>query len=191
MSGTTSAQRPSRLSLCSGLTAAALVASFGFMGTPASAQQFLAGQSRGMNRCVKAILGGYTVNRVNVHGHHFNCYPLRRGDQGKRAIKLENNRRLRADQTYWVNFVVNRVGSREYIRNNSARVTTVNVKDIIGIFSQLPYRFHGASAYFGPRDYDSYVRGAREVRPREEEYWDVVARQIVTIVIATLGEPWP
>jgi len=189
MSGTTRVQQSSRLA---GPVATALVASLAFavMATPASAQQFLAGQSDGMNRCVRAILRGYTEKRVNVHGHHFNCYPLRRFENGRRVISLRNNRRLRRDHSFTVNFRVNRVGAREYIRNNSARVRIVSSKDILDIFP--PYRFRGPSRPgTGARDYDSYVRGARQVRPREEKNWETVARQIATIVIATLGEPWP
>lgn len=190
MIGPTQARRPSRLAR---LAAAALVASVGFgaMSAPASAQQFLAGQSEGMNRCVRAILLGYTVKRVNVHGHHFNCHPLRRFVTGRRVISLDNNRRGRYDHSYTVNFGVNRVGAREYIRNNSANVRIVAAKDILDIFPPFSFKGPSAPGRQVARDYDFYVRSARQIRPREQDDWKVVARQIATIVIATLGEPWP
>lgn len=189
MIGTARAQRTSPLTK---LATAALFASFGFsiVGTPATAQQYLDGQSNGMNRCVRAILRGYMVKRVNVHGNHFNCYPLRRFEEGRRVISLHNNRRFRVDHVFTVNFQVNRVGPREYIRNNSARVRIIHAKDLIDIVP--PYEFEGPRGRArGARDYDFYVRRARQIRPREEDDWVVVASQIATIVIATLGEPWP
>ena len=43
------------------------------------AASFVDGKSKGMTKCVRAILGGYEVKRVNVHGHHFNCKPMSMG----------------------------------------------------------------------------------------------------------------
>lgn len=174
------------------LGAVALIASFGLSGISASvsAQEFLEGQSKGMNKCVRAILRGHTVKRVNVHGHHFNCLPLKRFEGGRRVISVDNNRRGRMDHSFRVIFFVNRVGTREYIRNNSAKVRIIRTKDILDIFP--PYRFRGPPGRRREaRDYDSYVRSAREIQPREVEDWEDAARQIATIVIATLGEPWP
>lgn len=174
------------------LAAAAFVAglNLGVAGTQASAQQFLIGQSEGMNRCVRAILRGYTVKRVDVHGHHFNCKPLRRLEDGRRVISISNNRRLRHDHWFSVSFRVNRVGEREYIRNNSARFGILRSIDLIDFVP--PFEFTGPPGRTsGARDYDFYVRRAREIRPREQRSWEVVAKQIATIVIATLGEPWP
>lgn len=154
----------------------------------ASADIFLDGQSSGMNKCVRAILGGYEVKKVNVHGHHFNCKPLRRWDSQRRTLWLSHSR-FGSDDQFVVTFRINRSGALEILQVNSARETIRRGKLNLAIFNT---KFHGPPGYPDIRNYGYYANSARRIRPVKQDNWKAVARQITTIVIAQLGyDPTP
>ncbi len=170
------------------LAMAGVVAGLGLVAAPqaAEARSFLDGKSRGMQKCVRAILGGYEVKRVNVHGHHFNCKPMARGSArwpNRRQIWLSHSQRGPDDQVLF-NFEVNSLneidGNRPYYRI----IRGVSVKSFGAIIKP---EFHGPPGL--PADYDHYAEQARRVSPVEVRRWQVAAIQILTVALAELGNP--
>ena len=152
----------------------------------AEARSFLEGQSNGMRKCVRAILGGYEVKRVNVHGHHFNCKPMARGSArwpNRRQIWLSHSQRGPDDQVLF-NFEVNSLneidGGRPYYRI----IRGISVKSFGSIIKP---EFHGPPGL--PADYDYYAEQARRVSPVEVKRWQVAAIQILTVALAEFGNP--
>lgn len=133
--------------------AAALLAGIGFAATATavSADSFLEGKSNGMRKCVNAILGGYEVKGVNVHGHHFNCKPMSRSSSdgvNYRQIVLSHDQFGRDDQ-YLVNF---RVDSLNVLLSDSVTVSTIKGVSLETLKSKAKY-LHTLSlinrAFFG------------------------------------------
>jgi len=174
--------RPGRLAMAGVLAGLSLAAA-----APAAAESFLDGKSRGMTKCVRAILGGYETKKVNVHGHHFNCKPLLRKIDSRgglyRQIWLSHAQRGKDDQIYSI-FYVN---SLNVIVPNSLRF---RIRKGVSIKTFKPgFEFRGPSNLPDVLDYDVYARSARAMRPVKVDDWEHAARQIATVVIAELGNP--
>lgn len=172
------------------LAVSALISGMGIAASTgsSSADIFLDGQSRGMNKCVRAILGGYEVKKVNVHGHHFNCKPLRRWDSQRRTLWL-SHAQFGSDDQFVVTFRVNRSGALEIIQANSAKGHINRGKINL---SRLRLKFRGPSNPGGNQNYGFYANRARAIRPENRDNWRTVAWQIATIVIAQIGyDPTP
>jgi hypothetical protein len=182
--------RPPLKSRFAALAVSALISGMGIAASTgnASADIFLDGQSSGMNKCVRAILGGYEVKKVKVHGHHFNCKPLRRWDSERRTLWL-SHAQFGSDDQFVVTFRVNRSGALEIIQVNSAKTHIRRGKINL---SRLRAHFRGPSNPASNRNYGYYANRARAIRPVKRDSWRTVARQIATIVIAQIGyDPTP
>lgn len=182
--------------------AAALLAGIGFAAatTPVSADSFLEGKSNGMRKCVNAILGGYEVKGVNVHGHHFNCKPMSRSSSdgvNYRGILLSHDQ-LGIDDQYYVKFHVN---SLNVVLPNAVWVhvakglslDTTGVKHLLWTNATTVWldlgllEFEGPSAY--NYTYENIAAWARAIQPREVDEWRTAAAQIFTVAIAEHGNP--
>ncbi len=149
------------------------------------AASFLTGKSNGMKKCVRAILGGYEVKRVNVHGHHFNCKPLVRKTSSSggqyRHIWLSHSQRGKDDQVYFIFYV----DSLNRVRPNLVK-RRINKGISIG---SLAVEFQGPANMPDVVDYAFYAEQARSIRPAKVDNWKTAASQIATVVIAELGNP--
>jgi len=170
------------------LAMAGVVAGLGLAAAPqaAEARSFLEGQSAGMQKCVRAILGGYEVRRVNVHGHHFNCKPMPRGSNSypnRRQIWLSHSQRGRDDQVLF-NFEVN---SRNEIDGDRTYYRVLRGVSVHTLGSIVHPKFRGPPGL--PADYAYYAEAARKVSPIEVREWRSAAIQILTVAVAELGNP--
>ena len=140
----------------------------------ASAQSFLEGKSAGMQRCVRAMLGGYTVKKVKVHGHHFHCKPL---------VKLKNTRRIVLDHEQ-VGFDDKLILGFLVDRQNELIPDTLDVFHLKGISPKFPLF---KAVKLGKFDYGQVVREARAIKPKKQAHWQKVVEQITYLTIAELG----
>lgn len=162
------------------LAMAAAVLLAGVAATPAAANDFLAGKSNGLVKCVRGVLGGGEVRHVKVMGHHFHCKPLAKGRDGKRVIWLTHEQFGRDDN---IQFRF-RVDPWNKIVTDSLKV---RINKGISIHSFLPsFDFTGPSNY-GRRDYDAYAKVARQIGNRKVKKWETAASAVATVAIAQLA----
>lgn len=93
------------------LAVAGLLSSLSVLGLTSSAVavDYVRGQTSGMQKCVRVILGGYEVKGVKVFsGHKFNCKPIRRLIEGAPlsrrliAVELSHDRFGKDDQIQFI-----------------------------------------------------------------------------------------
>lgn len=176
-------QNIARLTLAAAVTCLGL----GISAQSAEASSILEGKSRGMTKCVRAILGGYEVKKVNVHGHHFNCKPMLSSNNSRgsfRHVYLSHSQRGIDDQV-WINFEVN---SLNVIVPNTAKFQIYRGLSVKSL-DRLRFKFKGPSNPPAIADYAFFAKRAREMRPVEVDNWQQVARQIMAVVIAEVGNP--
>lgn len=154
--------------------------------TPAPAASFVDGKSKGMTKCVRAILGGYKIKEVNVHGHHFHCHPLYSGADGQRVLRLTHSQFGKDDEVFYY-FTAN---SLNVIQANTLRRREIRGIALRNIGKILPpYKFKGPPGQPIAQEYDGFVRDARAIRPVNVKEWRFVAKQISSVIIAELGNP--
>lgn len=154
--------------------------------TPAPAASFVDGKSKGMTKCVRAMLGGYKIKKVNVHGHHFHCHPLYSGSGGERTIRLTHSQFGKDDEVFYY-FTVN---SLNVIQADTLRRRVIRGIALKNIGKMLPpYKFKGPPGAPIPQNYDDFARYAHAIRPVKVRGWRTVAKQISSVVIAELGNP--
>ena len=172
---------------------------------PAAAQDnsFLEGKSDGMRRCVSVILHGTKiVEKINVHGHHFNCRPMRRFNRegiNFRRFWLDHAQ-FGKDDTYFVNFQVDERNvlvagtmkmsitkgvSIDTLKRNAKwlNVTTAINSLLLKYVKSFPVKFEGPASL----SYDNVARIAREIPAVETEEWETAAMEIALITIAEHG----
>lgn len=162
------------------MAAAVLFAGIATVPAPGRAQDFLAGKSGGLLKCVRGVLLGGKVRHVKVKGHHFHCKFLAKGQNGERVIWLTHEQFGRDDNIRY-RF---RVDPWNKIVTDSLKV---EINKGIGIHSFLPsFTFTGPSNP-GRRDYDAYARSARRIGNAKVKKWESAAAAVATIVIAQLA----
>lgn len=167
------------------LRSAALVAVAAFaVATPemAAAEEFIAGKSTGMTRCVRAILDGYKVKKVNVHGHHFHCFPLGRGpvNNGRSFVLVHDQ--FGPDDSILFRFRVDS-GNRFVPRSMRVKKNTSLLMDIAKMLNGVEFRGPDGP----PLDYQGYRDAALDIRPQRVKDWETAAYQIHLVVVAELA----
>jgi hypothetical protein len=164
------------------MAAAVLVA--GMATAPAAEwpQDLLAGKSGGLLKCVRGILRDGTVRHVKVKGHHFHCKYLVKGKDGERVIWLTHEQFGRDDN---IRFRF-RVDPWNKIVTDSLKVEINKGISIHSLKAIFPFEFKGPSNP-GRRDYDAYVRSARQIGNGKVKKWESAAGAVATIVIAQIG----
>lgn len=172
---------------------------------PASAQSILEGKSNGMRRCVTVILHGTKlVKKINVHGHHFNCRPIRRvnNEQGNdfQQIRLDHAQ-FGKDDNYFVNFHVDErnvlvEGTLSVWISKGVSIDTIkrnakylNLTTAINSVLLELGKFYGRG-FQGPaasKSYDDIAQIARAIPAIEVQNWKTAAMQIALVAIAEHG----
>ena len=163
------------------MAAAVFAAGMASEPTPASAQDFLTGKSIAMKRCVRAILDGYEVRKVKVHGHHFHCKPLGRGTRPNgRSLVLVHDR-FGTDDVMHFKYRVD--GLNRYVqRSLEVNRSLAALPRVLGMFKP---DFNGP---FGPpATYEGYRDFALNLRPRKVKNWKTAAFHIHIMVVAELA----
>lgn len=144
----------------------------------ANAESYLNGQHSGLQKCVRAILGGYEVKHVQIRGHDFNCKGMKKGSNGKRTFQISHDQFGNDDQVH-VSF---RVNSLNVLR---PKTLAYKKKDGMQIFE-----FDGI--YGLPNTYEDTVDRARRERARKRRdanHWFEAVAGVISVTVAELGNP--
>ena len=149
-------------------------------GEPASARSFLDGQNSGLQKCVRAVMGGYSLRHVEMFGRKYNCKAMQIKKDGWRRIQISHHRRLGRDDQFYVDF---RIDSKNVVIPGSIKggmKVGVSVQTVLG-------GFHGSALW--PTTYAGVAAEANKARQSRNPGWETPPRFVVTIVIAELGNP--
>ena len=150
--------------------------------TPASAQDFFAGKSTAMKRCVRGILDGYEVRKVKVHGHHFHCKPLGRGPRTNGRSLVLVHERFGPDDVIHFKYRVD--STNRYVPDSlEVDASAALLPEILSWLNGV--EFHGPPG--PPVNYEGYRDYALNLRPRKAERWIPAAYDIHAMVVAELA----
>lgn len=174
-----SARRPA------GILVAAF-ATISTLGSTAFAEDYIAGQNPGLQKCARAILGGYEVKGVSVFNHKFNCKGMNRLGRGQHRVHLSHAQVGPDDQLY---YFFQADSKNVYKPGTLARLVAKGVS-----LKNLPhFKFKGmpggptlsADTYAG---YAKFARDSRRFRSAKTQ-WELVPQYIMAVVIAEYGNP--
>jgi len=150
------------------------------MANIANAKSFLHGQNSGLQKCIRAVLGGYDLKHVEMFGRKYNCKALRIYKNGWRRIQISHHRRLGQDDQIYVDF---RIDSKNVLVPNSVKLH----KDR-GLSVQTTLDdFRGAARM--PGNYQAMATRANSLRQIRNTNWEDPPRFVGIVAIAELGNP--
>lgn len=147
----------------------------------ANAKSFLHGQNSGLQKCVRAVLHGYSVKHVEIFGRKYNCKALGTYKNGWRRVQISHHRRLGQDDQFYVDFRVD--------AKNVMRPDTIDINKKRGVSVQATLDgFRGTAG--PPRDYQTVAARANEVRQiKYPKHWEQAPWYVALVTIAELGNP--
>jgi hypothetical protein len=157
------------------------------MTSAALAEDYVAGQNAGLQKCVRAILGGYEVKGVSIFGHKFNCKKAVSTNAANTGFQLSHDQ-FGVDDQVFVFFKLNNIN---VYRTRTLRISVLNA----GPLTKLPkFQFKGRAPNEPSLAADTYagqVEFARALRRLKSDVseWERAPWFVAAVVIAELGNP--